>query len=169
MSLLDPVSQRHAQLSDDEGLPVDDRYRQLAALHIVSCDFRLAVQAMWSSTLNLTEYLSLEEVSKVVGQAPAPLWLSCSGEAANYPRCEKGAWLDPDGLAEHHRDISEMAISDRVRSIHGAAYYVLTGQYGFAIQCLKSAQSVDESLSIEQLAAGDVTVDEDPDWLRCWE
>ena len=165
----DPVAQRHAQLAEDLDLPVDDRYRQLAALHIVSLDFRHAVQAMWASTLNLPDFLPLEEVSEIVDQEPPPLWLMSSGEAADYPRCQRASWLDPDELAEHHRNISEMAISDRVRAIHGAAYYVLAGQYGFAIQCLKSVHSNDESLSIEQLAAGDVTIDPEPEWLFCWQ
>jgi len=164
----DALTTRHRELADDLSLTVADRYRQLAAFHVATLDYRQAVQAMWASTVDMRGFTALSELSVLLRDQPAPLWLINSGEAVNYPRSEVVEWCDIEGLAQEHADISEMAISARVGSIHGAIAYLLFGRYGFAVQCLKASEAADEELSLESLAAMDMAVGPAPAWTDCW-
>lgn len=165
----DHLSERHLALSECPTLSVHDRYRQLAAYHVVSLDFRRAIQAMWASVSDLDAFLPLEALAESFRGRTSPLWLTSSGEAARFPSSEMADWQDIETLGAQHADISSMAISDRVRAIHGAAAYILLGQYGFAIQCLKSSASSADGISLESLAMGNVTVNERPAWVDCWQ
>lgn len=164
----DHLSERHLALSGCPTLSIQDRYRQLAAYHVVSLDYRKAVQAMWASVSDLDAFLPLEALTESFRGRTAPLWLISSGEAARFPSSEMTDWQDIEDLGAQHADISSMAISDRVRAIHGAAVYILLGQYGFAIQCLKSSESSGDGMSLESLAMEGATVDEPPAWVDCW-
>ncbi|WP_432263117.1 hypothetical protein [Cupriavidus sp. TMH.W2] len=164
----DLLTSRHLALSSDTTLPLGERYRQLAAYHVGSLDFRSAIQAMWASTVELQQFVPLEDLAATLRNEVAPLWLTSSGEAANYPSNEVDDWQDVDGLAEQHADISSMAISQRVKSVHGAIAYILSGRYGFAVQCLKSSEQAGEEISLEALASGSLSVDAAPEWIECW-
>ncbi|WP_425953267.1 hypothetical protein [Ralstonia pseudosolanacearum] len=168
MATAEHLTRRHLQLSEDSTLQVAERYRQLAAFHVGNLDYRRAIQAMWASTVPMDQFVSLEGLAASLRGLPAPLWLQNSGEAVDYPSCEVEEWLDVEGLAEQHADISSMAISPRVKSIHGAISYILSGRYGFAVQCLKSSEPSGEALSLGDLASGLVAVDPTPTWVDCW-
>ncbi|ABO59882.1 hypothetical protein LA345_39900 (plasmid) [Burkholderia vietnamiensis] len=170
MAAHDRLTEHHFGLSNNDSLPVGERYRQLAAYHVATGNFRRAIQAMCASTASAVDYVPLDALAGTLRAEPMPQWLRNSGEAANYPRSESDVWADVEGLAEQHADISRMAISPRVTSIHGAIAYILSGRYGFAVQCLKAAEmhSSDDELSLEDLVAGNVTVDADPAWRDCW-
>ncbi|MCT7325020.1 hypothetical protein [Ralstonia mojiangensis] len=165
----DTLAKRHLALSSDSSLPVAERYRQLAAVHAMHCDYRRAVQAMWASSISLDQFVPLESLKEAFRIQAVPLWLASSGEAASYPSCEVDDWQDVEGLAELHADISSMAISSQVKLLHGAIAYMLSGQYGFAMQSLKSSEHVVDAISLEDLASGAIAVDVQPAWLRCWD
>lgn len=162
------TTERHLALARSPSLSIGDRYRQLAAYHVICLDYKCAIQALYASTAALDQFTPPSNLAVAFADRPAPLWLTSSGEAANYPRCEFDTWIDVENLAELHAEISTMAISHRVRSIHGAASYVLSGQYGFAVQCLKASEQRANELSLVMLATGEVLVDAPPPWIDCW-
>lgn len=160
---------RHLAHSSDASLPIAERYRQLAAVHAMHRDYRKAVQAMWASTISLDQFVPLENLTAALRIQAAPLWLASSGEAASYPSCEVDDWQDVEELAKLHGDISSMAISSQVKLLHGAIAYMLSGQYGFAMQSLKASEHAAGAISLEELASGAIAVDAQPAWLRCWD
>lgn len=163
------LARRHLVLSADFSLPVAERYRQRAAVYAMSRDYWRAVQAMWASSLSLDQFVPLESLKAALRVQTAPLWLSSSGEAADYPSSEVDDWHDVDGLAELHADISSMAISSQVRLLHGAIAYMLSGQYGFAMQSFKASKHAVDAISLEELVSGAIVVDAQPEWLHCWD
>ncbi|NMV37892.1 hypothetical protein HGR00_08220 [Ralstonia insidiosa] len=165
----DTLAHRHLTLSSDSSLSVAERYRQLAAVHAMHRDYRRAVQAMWASSISLDQFVPLETLKAAFRIQAAPLWLASSGEAASYPSREVDDWQDVEGLAELHADISSMAISSQVKLLHGAIAYILSGQYGFAMQSLKASEHAADAISLEDLASGAIAVDAQPAWLRCWD
>lgn len=158
----------HLALAHDSALSIGDRYRQLATYYVVRLDYRRAIQALYASTAVLDRFAPLPDLAVLFRGCRAPLWLVSSGEAASYPRCTVETWIDVENLSELHAEISSMAISLRVKSIHGAASYILSGQYGFAVQCLKASDRCDTELSLAELVSGDVSVDDPPLWVNCW-
>ncbi|WP_239497983.1 hypothetical protein [Ralstonia sp. GX3-BWBA] len=162
------LAQEHMRLADDGTLSVSERYRQLAAYHVITLDFRRAIQAMWASIASIDRFSPLSGLQEDLGSRVPPLWLASSGDAAAYPRSELDDWLDVEGLADLHAEIARMAISRRVRCIHDAVSHILFGEFGFAVQCLKASELSDECPTLTELLDWNASVDEPPAWLDCW-
>lgn len=81
---------------------------------------------MWASTVQ-DDFLALESLRNTVQKEEPPRWLTCSGEAAAYPRNTTDDWSEIEELTERHVESSRLAISHTVRSIHGAIVYLLGG------------------------------------------
>lgn len=162
------LAQRHLVLAGDGSLMAVERYRQLAAHHLMTVDFRRAIQAMWASTASIDQFVPLAGLQEALGSRVLPLWLSSSGDAAAYPRSEVDDWPDVEGLADLHAKIARTAISRRVRCIHDAISHILFGEFGFAVQCLKASELSDECPTLAELLDWNASVDEPPAWLDCW-
>ncbi|MCW3479958.1 hypothetical protein OL229_10395 [Neisseriaceae bacterium JH1-16] len=158
-----PLSTRHLALVADIRRPASLRYRHLAANFILNGDYENAVHAMWASTTQ-NDFIPLETFKCTIQGTEAPLWLTCSGEAVDYPRSTDVNWLEMAELTELHIESSRLAISHTVRSTHGAIAYLLEGRFGFAIQSLKSSQKIDRDITLEDLYEGELRVDRPPTW-----
>ena len=127
--------QIHHTLSQDQSLPVADRYRHLAAHYLLQNNLKKGCQALWASHSGFTEFLSLDEVKNILGTKPLPQWLCNTSCAARFP-----ASLNPDETvgqqdwADHHLELSRIAINQRTRLLHSVVMNVFLGYYGFAAQ-----------------------------------
>ena len=131
------TEKNHLSLSQDSSLPMANRYRHLAAHHILQKDLKKGCQALWASHADFKEFLSLEEAKEVLETQELPIWLSnCAGSTRFPASLSPEETVGQQDWAAHYLQLAGMAINKASCGLHVIVMNVFLGFYGFAVQAM---------------------------------
>ena len=131
------TEKKHLSLSQDPSLSMANRYRHLAAHHILQNDLKKGCQALWASHADFKAFLSLEEAKEVLQTQEIPMWLANCAGAARFPASlEPGETVGQGDWAAHYLQLAGMSINKHSCGLHVVVMNVFLGFYGFAVQSM---------------------------------
>ena len=134
--------QEHLQLSRDDGKPVAERFRHLAAHYVLERDMVRACQALHASH-TVDEFMSLEDLAPLLGRRDLPIWL-ISLTGTRYPADQyPGETVGQQYWADHHAELMRLGLGDASR-LHAIVMNIFLGFYGFAVQGMLLWESRDD-------------------------